>query len=385
MSKKILICIIIVIFATVSLFVFIGWMDSISHKSHEIPCEGGYITFEYPPVDLDKIEFICPLGGMHGDHITPTDHQYYHNNSLVKVNDSSPSIKAYSPADGIITKISHKGGTNDDGSEAVEDYQIYIQHTCTIYSTYIHLDNLSDRLMDYSPPPGEYAWPNVEVSAGEVIGNFWESIDYSVADMDVNLPFVVPEHYESNIYVTHISNPFDYFNSEIKNKMISKCLRKTEPYGGKICYDIKGKLVGTWFLEDTNYYAGLEDMNYCSGHLVFAYDWIDPSFTRISIGPGMDLGGQWGIRNNSIDPADISLESGIIKIELVGYHYKDFWEPWDALKINHNVTYVNKNENPVGVLLCEIIDDYTLKMEIFKDKTVDEVEEFTDNYLIFKR
>jgi len=54
------------------------------------------VTFNFPPVDLDQIDWIVPLGLMSGNHVTPVDHQYYqasHDNQIEVIN----------PGKGIIT------------------------------------------------------------------------------------------------------------------------------------------------------------------------------------------------------------------------------------------------------------------------------------------
>ncbi|MCG8072174.1 MAG: hypothetical protein N0C86_09365, partial [Candidatus Thiodiazotropha taylori] len=70
------------------------------------------VLFNFPPLDLSKIEFILPLGGMIGNHVTPIDHQYYvapdfgENETIV--------IDVYAPADGTVTSIQHMGNFNND-------------------------------------------------------------------------------------------------------------------------------------------------------------------------------------------------------------------------------------------------------------------------------
>ena len=90
-------------------------------------CTGGRITVEYPPVDLDLIEYVTPLGLMTGSHVTPVDHQYYQN-----FKEPDLDIAVYSPAGGTITDIQHMQETFSDGpGEVIDDYRLVIEHTCT--------------------------------------------------------------------------------------------------------------------------------------------------------------------------------------------------------------------------------------------------------------
>ncbi len=42
---------------------------------------------------------------------------------------------------------------------------------------------------------------------------------------------------------------FDYFDEPVKSQLLAKSLRIALPVGGKIDYDIDGKLIGNWFRE----------------------------------------------------------------------------------------------------------------------------------------
>ena len=207
----------------------------------------GFVAFNYPPFDLEKVAFILPMGGMTGAHVTPIDHQYYVSYDFDLGNDAAVEIEVYSPSDGTVTSIQHMDIATGDSPLDVNDYRITVQHTSTISSFYIHVDELSEKLSAVDPGSGKYASVNVKVSAGEIIGSYSGSVDYNIVDEDVELPFINPASYEQEPWKIHCPDPFDYFNDEIKNQMIEKCLRTADPIGGKICYDINGRLVGTWF------------------------------------------------------------------------------------------------------------------------------------------
>ena len=146
-------------------------------------CDGGRVTFEYPPVDLERIEYVTPLGLMSGSHVTPVDHQYYQN-----FKEPDWDITVYSPAAGTITDIQHMQQTVSDGpGETIDDYRLVIEHTCTISSIFIHVGQLSPRLSEVAPSAGGYARIDLPVEAGETIGSFRRNVDYNVIDLEVTL------------------------------------------------------------------------------------------------------------------------------------------------------------------------------------------------------
>ena len=255
-------------------------------------CDGGRVTFEYPPVDLDRIEYVTPLGLMSGSHVTPVDHQYYQN-----FKEPDWDITVYSPAAGTITDIQHMQQTVSDGpGETIDDYRLVIEHTCTISSIFIHVVQLSPRLSEVAPSAGGYARIDLPVEAGETIGSFRRNVDYNVIDLEVTLEgLLVPAHYEQESWKIHTPDPFDYFTGEIQEVLIAKSLRTEEPFGGRFAYDIDGRLVGNWFQRDTNGYAGLDRDRYWAGHLAVAYDLFDPSHVVVSISTFDGSSAQYGV------------------------------------------------------------------------------------------
>lgn len=335
--------------------------------------------FDYPPVDLDKVGHIEPMGSMIGSHVTPIDHQYYYapdfaNQEIV--------IDVYSPADGTIINMQHM--TSFDSS--YDDYRLVIQHTATISSIYIHIDNLSEKIYDFAPRDGGYVNVKIPVLAGEVIGNYSGSVDYNVVDEDVVLAgFVNPESYWSEPWKIHTPDPFDYFNETIKSRLIELCLRTAEPVGGKIDHDINGRLVGNWFEEGTNGYGGIGLREYWVGHLAIAYSSVDPDHIIVSFGNYSGQTRQFGVKGNSPDPADVSVETGLVKYELVDYDFYVGDERWDRSSLAKGLELRNNDDYVHGVVLFQIIEDGKLKVEIFPGKTAEDVAGFTDDAFIYIR
>jgi len=347
--------------------------------------ESESIMFDYPPFDLSKVVFIEPMGSMIGNHVTPIDHQYYMALDHMLQDAAQIIIDVYSPASGTVTQIQHMSSLPGDDTIQIDDYRIVIQHTSSISSIYIHLDTLSEKIAAVAPPPGEYAGVDVAVGAGETIGYYSGTIDYNVVDEDIVLTgFVNPASYQVEPWKIHTPDPFDYFHETIKSQLIEKCLRTAKPEGGKIDYDIDGRLIGSWFKENTNGYAGLDQGNYWVGHLSVVYNSIDPEHIIVSLGSYNNQPRQFGVKSNSPDPADVSVETGQILYELVDYDFYDGEQVWDRESLVKGLKLRN-SDFVQGVVLFQLIEDRKLKVEIFPYMTADGVGTFTENAMIYVR
>lgn len=347
---------------------------------------GTSIKFEYPPVDISKILFIEPMGSVMGDHVTPIDHQYYKAPDHYKQNDARIVIDVYSPADGTIREMQHMGSFRGDYDHPpMDDYRIVIQHTDTISSAFIHVDKLSEKVAKAAPAFGKYTSANVRVKAGEVIGSFRGSVDYNVIDKDVRLKgFVVPEHYKSERWKIHVADPFNYFSEPIRKRLIAKCLRTAKPEGGKIDYDIDRRLVGSWFKENTNGYAGLNMNRYWADHLSIVYDSVDTDHVIVSIGTYNGRAEQFGVKGNSPDPAQVSIQTGMVKYELVMYDFFDGGNHWNRDTLAKGLEARN-DFNVRGVALFQMIKYRKLKAEFFPGKRASQVSGFTSAASIYER
>ncbi|MEK6916462.1 MAG: hypothetical protein AABW92_01845, partial [Nanoarchaeota archaeon] len=336
----------------------------------------GSIKFDYPPVNLEKTELMLPLGLMAGGHVTPIDHHYFQD-----FNNDKADIEVYSPGDGYVISIQHM-----PGAKIGEDYRVIIEHTCTISSIYIHIDILSEKLKKYAPEANSYSSPRVAVEAGETIGYYSTNVDYNLVDTEVVLPgFIVKEHYEEEPWKIHVPNTFDYFNEPVRSKLIEKSLRTAEPIGGKIDYDIESRLVGNWFQEGTGGYNGGPG-NYWMGHLAFAYDYLDPERIIISIGnyEGEDSM-QFAVKGNSPDPAEVSIETGIVKYALVNYDYLIAdGKYWDRKSLVKGI-YTEEYDQVLGTVLVQLAGDRKIRFETFPGKKSSQVSTFTTNSKIYER
>lgn len=337
--------------------------------------------FSHAPVNMEKTEILLPLGLMIGSHVTPIDHHYFQN----FMNDEY-DIEIYSPGDGVITDVQHMPGAPDG-----EDYRVVIDHGCGISSIYIHLGIFSEEFRDLAPElqGKEYHRVEVEVKAGEVIGYYAKNVDYNVVDESGTLTgFVNPDSYKAESWKIHVPDTYEYFTEEIKNQLLDISIRKDEPIVGKIDYDIKGALVGNWFLEGTNGYAG-DSTNmdgYWLGHLAIAYDAYDPSRIVFSIGGynGTDST-QFGVKGNSPDPAEIRVEDGLIAYELVQYDYYELdGTHWNRISLVEGL-YTEEYDSVLGTVLVQVIDDYTIHFESFVGLSAEDVYGFTESVKVYKR
>jgi hypothetical protein len=336
--------------------------------------------FDFPPADLDKVAFVKPMGLVQSEHVAPTDHIY-----LLTYPDSS-EVDVYSPAAGVVNNIQHMGSFRGDNNYMMDDYNVHIKHDC-LKSIFIHIDTLSPKLAKVAPADGEYAQVNVPVEAGEVIGTYSGSLDYMVVDEAVTLDFANLDSYKSAydpgyLERVHISDPIAYFNDQ--SILIEKSLRTEEPIGGLIDYDVDGKLVGTWFEEDTNGWEGLNMERYWAGHLAIIYDAIDADHIIVSTGDFEGRTGQFGVKGNSPDPGEVGVGE-LVKYELTGYAYFDGDKRWDGQSLVKGLQLKNDESRHYGIALFELIEDRELKVEFFPNKKSSEVDGFTDNAKTYVR
>ncbi|MHA2065655.1 MAG: hypothetical protein ACXABY_14865 [Candidatus Thorarchaeota archaeon] len=338
--------------------------------------------FTSPPADLDEIVYILPMGGTHGDHIAPVDHIYFiREDDMVQV---AEPIEVYSPEDGTITNIQHMGGFVSDYDVVFDDYHITISHACGLKSIFIHADELSSKLTALAPAAGGSTSVNIPVSAGEVIAYYTGSLDYLVIDQQITNN-LIPDSYSIDPERLHIQDPFLYFEDTIEARLIELSIRTVEPIGGLIDYDVDGTLLGTWFKEGTNGWAGLDAARYWADHLAIVYDELDPDHVVISIGTFKDVGAQFGVKGNSPDPVEVTTDSGMIEYELLTYDHFDGDIRWNNKYLAKGVEARSYEDTESGVILLELIEDRMLKVEIIPDMTADQVDGFTQNAEIYVR
>ena len=341
------------------------------------------IAFQSAPVDLSATEVIVPLGLMSGSHVTPVDHIYFQNNS-----DRNLNIDVFTPAAGTVTSIQRMSQTqSDSGGTPIDDFRLVIDHGCLLSSIFIHVAELAPALAAVAPALGQQTGVSIKLQAGELIGSYRGNVDYNVVDLAVELPgLLVPASYEREPWKIHAAPPFAYFTGEIQAQMNAISLRAEAPFDGRFDYDIDGRLVGNWFQQGTNGYGGSNPQRYWAGHLAIAYDHLDPSHVVISLGAFDGGSVQLAVRGNAPDPAEITVESGLVSYELVQYDYFVGGDQrWDRGSYAAGIEARNYDSTLRGVVLFQLIEDRLLKVETFPGKTAAEVSGFTAAALLYER
>ena len=355
-------------------------------------CEGnGTVQFGFPPMKPEDIAFIIPLGDMTGGHVTPIDHQYYYPVNW-RMQNPRQEVGLYAPAAGYVVEIWETVQPGEGASVSV-----FIEHSCDFYTMMGQMSDITPRIRQELDSARENPEKGLRlpVAEGELIGKVGGmSLDYSVFYIGAEpKQFVVPEQYDFHYWKIYTIDPFDYYKEPVRSQLLAKNPRIVPPLGGRIDYDIDGRLVGTWFLEGTGGYVDEEKflrsdtaIEYSNGHLVFAYFTMDTSSLEFSIG---DYNGQWrqfAVKGNTPDPKDVSKESGMIKYELVGFGYKvaSTGKVWDYDLYAGPIQVVPENVVE-GVILVQMLEDRKIKLEVFPSKKASEVNGFTENAKIYER
>jgi hypothetical protein len=309
-------------------------------------------------------------------------------------------------ADGHLVYASHTG----------VDHRVIIEYSCSLYSIYIHIQTLDQAIesqMEWVSPEGMSkgrTYPRIPIKSGTVIGQVSGrgSFDVSVVDTRETLTgFVNPDSYRSEFWKLHCMDPFDYWTGAFRQALLQKTIVVNDDTpGGKIDYDVDGRLVGNWFEQGTGGYSGPRtsaDPHGVKGHLAFAYNfhlkdtvWISfGTFGNTFVSANESYRG-YGIRNNLPDPADIGVDSGLVKFDLIaldkgngeltGYRVESTGKLWDRKTYPEGGTLLPVyRQDTIGTVLVKMLDDRTIKVEVFRKMPVGEVTEFTDKFKIYER
>ena len=318
------------------------------------------------------------MGKMAASHVTPTDHIYITHDSA---DQPGHGYVVRAPAGGNIVKVQRMPNANRP------DYWMLIAHTCTLFTTFIHIGDVAPELKALTGDLDlNESWRGAfAVEAGQIIADAsTNTMDFMVHDADVTLPgFILPDSYAREPWKIHTLDPFDFYDEPLRSEALAFNLRTAEPRGGKIDYDIDGRLVGNWFVEGTGGYSGSGDRsNYWETHLAIAYDFIDPTFVVVSIGGDTGIpedackvcDGAFGIKGNSPDPAIIGVSDGLVKYELVG-----------RIRPEPGAPLFNDENNTVGVFLVQMIDERSIRVEVFPGATPAGVVGFSDEAVVYTR
>ncbi len=354
-------------------------------------CEGTGNKTLISPIPLEELELITPLGVMIGGHVTPIDHQYWSPKNTDEQGNRKTPVDVLAPASGYIVSIQHMMeyiGDKQHNTPNIDDYRLILEHSCTFYTYFIHVKTISQKiLMEFeSNRHGQlYAQTRIPIVQGEVLGTIFRSVDFAVIDTTKKLKFIIPEHYVREPWKINTVDPFDYFLEPLRTQLLSKNPRTAIPRGGKIDFDLDGTLIGNWFLEETNGYAGTTQNEYWRGHLAFAYDPFDSTAIIISIGDYEGIAKQFAVKNNSPDPATITIKNGIIHYELVQADYVTRGNRWDARNFASNIHLSTENRQTQAILLAQILTNRTIRVEIFPHAQNNNSIHFTSHSKVYER
>ncbi len=320
--------------------------------------------------NASEIAYIVPLGLMTAAHITPVDHMYiYYPSHQARTATDYPVV---SPGDGYIRSV----------SKLDSDYRVIIEHSCDVWSIFIHVQTLTGPLASLN---GQVTFQNawggsIAIKAGDTFATDGgqPGYDYSVHDQRVTLKGLRPASYsQAETWKLHTVDPFDYIPEPKKSLLLSKDLRSASPRGGRIDYDNIGVASGNWFVVGTNGYAGDPKNNttgpisptqmrgYWDTHLALAPNPIDPTHFMASIGNYDGNAVQYAI---DVDPLTLTVASGATALKLYAFEYqKPDGTPFSQ-DANDNAAYVagvtlKLSSQVAGVILVQAQADGTLKVE----------------------
>jgi hypothetical protein len=322
---------------------------------------------------------------MAAGHTTPTDHLY------LVARESADKNKLYdvvAVADGYIVMIQWRpnppGGQPDRTVfDRAVDLKVTLEHSATCWSYVDHLVELDPAIQKQvgdAVQPGQPVSVRLPVKAGQTIGKVRGgfTFDFALIDTTVtNKGFIVPEQFlKRDPHKLHVVDPFDYVDEPLRSKLAAFNPRQVKPLGGKIDYDIDGRLVGNWYRQGTGGYAGLNRRwDYWVGHLSVAYHHIDPSQIIVSIGDFDGQPRQFAVRGNGPEPSQVSANDGLVKYDLV----------LPAIDNRTGQRLRQADERSHGVLLAQLIEDRKLKIEFFADQTTASVAGFTEGARVYER
>ncbi len=344
-------------------------------------CQGkGTVEFTHLPMNIGDIGPIYPYGGMTDAHVVPISHGYIY---PVVANSARDSYPVYAIADGYIVNIGHRSQFVGDGhaGQASDEYQLTFEHSCTFYSYFDLLTSLTpDLASKVSKSDGfDNQSVRIPVKAGQLLGRVGgQSVDFGVWNFEKPAAgFVNPQSYVGDEERFYLDDMFAHFTPALKAQLLGRDVRVAEPRSGKVDYDIDGKLVGNWFQEGTGGFAGPPEQQgkgntrYWDGHLTIAYDNVDPTQIRLSIGNWGGQAAQFGFVGNTPDPATIGPASGLLKLELQ--------KPGNGHEVTNGVREVQ------GTVLLQMTESRKLKLEEFPGKAVGDVSGFTSAARIYVR
>jgi hypothetical protein len=334
---------------------------------------------------VEDIGRVSPMGLIVGAHVTPRDHL-----GIQPKRSDAPRdhYDVLAPADGYVVMIQHR--TQNIGDPAApgqpDQYRVVLEHSGTFWTYLDLIDRLSVTLEDALGAPIEGQGSvrlRVPVKAGQVIGKTGgdHGLDLGVVNTQVTLKgFRFTERYEDEPWKIHSVDPFDYIDEPARSELLALNPRKSKPYGGRIDFDISGRLLGNWYREGQDQSLDRTSRNPWVGQLSVVPHYLDSSTMVFSTG---DFGGRirdLAIRHPTPHPGLVSARHGVVEYELVS-----FTSPSSATPLANPEALPAAYQGVHGVALVQVLEGDRLRVELFPGKTASEVEGFTDSSRIYKR
>lgn len=359
-------------------------------KQYLRDCEDKNITFSESPLAIENMGYLEPMGKMYDGHVTPTDHVYLTPKDPKAADNTTDVVM---PADGTVISVGAMPaqyiGDKKNKEVAPQDHRLIVAHNCRFVSIFIHVHELSGPLKAAvgTMPPNTNKDISIKLKAGETLGKIGGNpVDWSLMDAAQELSgFIHPNLYASESWKIHVIDPITVYEGSLKQDLIAKSLRSSEPYGGKIDYDEKGALIGNWFREGTNGYKGSNPSRYWDGHLAIVPHHFDPSSTIVSVGNWQGSAEQFVVKDNQLPPNEITSGSGVVKYELLEINaLTPEGQAWDGVSLVKGLR-LNQEAPLKGTIIIEVLPDEKLRAEFFPGKAADKLKGFTPSALIFQR
>lgn len=357
--------------------------------------EKGTVPLTAAPMAPENVDVIYPYGTIDAEsgHVTPIDHQYYY----PKNREQGPDLHdVFAPADGYIVSVAKRNEfvSEEGGKNPVPDYYVVMEHSCSFWTYFDLATSLAPEIQaEVGDLSDEEIFSSkrvrIPIKAGQRIGKIGlRSLDFGVYDAETNLPgFLVYEHYDGEPWKVHTVDPYDFFTEPVRSQLIAKTARKAEPVGGKIDYDIDGKVVGNWFVEGSGGFPARYEEKSWRNHLAIFPDAFDPTQFIFSHGNIEGRGKAYAIKRGNANPAETGMETGLVKYELVDFEYfeKKTNTPWNRLTYAEEVIARQNTQQAEGTALVQLVEPRKLKVEVFIGKTASQVSGFTEDAVIYER
>jgi hypothetical protein len=291
-----------------------------------------------PPLHLDEFTEIVPLGNLNPPgHTFPSDHIYFY---LV---DHRKPHAVFAPAAGEVDWVLDTGRKDDK-------VVVKVTPTFRYYLGHVTLDLAVRR--------------GRMLKAGEQVGTFSGqafALDLGLINEAVTRTgFVNPKRYPPD--TVHADSPLTYFPEPLRTTLYGRVHRSGHDKDGKIDYDVRGRLVGNWFLE------GLGERESAmpgawGKHLAFVRDVHEPTEVRIAIGGTLPVQGVFAVQVGAIDPAEVTPRTGKVTYRLVDRH--------DPTRQH-------------ALMIVRMVDDSRVQVEAFADGKRQEAD-FDDKAVFYTR